>query len=33
MLARLAEVFDRCQEDGRIAFPYDTTVFVGRLRA
>jgi hypothetical protein len=29
MLADLAEIFARHQEDGRIAFPYDTTVFVG----
>jgi SAM-dependent methyltransferase len=31
MLADLAEIFARHQENGRIAFPYDTTVYVGRL--
>lgn len=31
MLARLGDIFDRCQEDGTVAVPYDTTVYVGRL--
>jgi SAM-dependent methyltransferase len=32
MLAELAEIFDRHQEHGRVVFPYDTRVYVGRLR-
>jgi SAM-dependent methyltransferase len=31
MLAELAEVFDRYQEDGQIRFGYETSVFHGRL--
>jgi len=29
MIAALRELFDRCQEDGRISFDYDTRIIVG----
>lgn len=31
MLAALRELFDRCQQGGRISFDYDTRVFAGKV--
>lgn len=31
MLAALRELFDRCQQDGRVSFDYDTRIIVGEL--
>jgi SAM-dependent methyltransferase len=32
MLAALRELFDRCQQDGRISFDYDTRIITGTLQ-
>jgi len=32
MLAALRELFERCQQDGRISFDYDTRIIVGSLQ-
>src|SRR5690348_2762645 len=31
MIAALRELFERCQQDGRISFDYDTRIIVGSL--
>ena len=32
MLAALRELFERCQQDGRISFDYDTRIITGTLQ-